>query len=103
MAHDIAELYQAPSPTEPLASVLLHPDLKLLPPTYLAAPTKDPTHQETIFLYEEMTKQGVDADLIEWEGYPHFFWIIPMLQKSAEFMRVWNEKLRGLIERASAP
>jgi acetyl esterase/lipase len=94
------EQYKAPAPSEPLVSVLLHPDIKLLPPTYIAAPTKDPTHQETLFLHEEMKKQGVDADLVEWTGYPHFFWTIPMLQESVKFMAVWNEKLRGLIARA---
>jgi acetyl esterase/lipase len=94
---DTTELYKAPSPEEPLSSVLLHQDIKHLPPTYIAAPTKDPTHQETVFLYEEMKKQGVRADLVEWEGFPHFFWIIPMLKETAKFMDVWNEKLRGLI------
>jgi hypothetical protein len=44
-----------------------------------------------------MKKQGVKADLVEWEGFPHFFWIIPMLKETAKFMDVWNEKLRGLI------
>ncbi|ERF76626.1 hypothetical protein EPUS_04446 [Endocarpon pusillum Z07020] len=96
------ELYQAPSPHEPLVSVLLHPDIKLLPPSCIMSPTKDPTNQETVFLYEEMKKQGVDADLVEWEGYPHFFWTVPMLKASAKFMEVWNEKLKGLIGRASS-
>lgn len=96
------ELYQVPSPHEPLVSVLLHPNIKHLPPSYLASPTKDPTNQEVVFLYEEMKKQGVDADLIEWEGYPHFFWTVPMLKESAKFMEVWNEKLKGLIRRASS-
>jgi hypothetical protein len=53
-----------------------------------------------LFLYEEMKKQGVEVDLVEWEGFPHFFWIVPMLKASAEFMGAWNEKLKGLIERA---
>lgn len=97
---DTTEQYKAPSPSEPLVSVLLHPDLKFLPPTYIAAPTKDPTHQETLFLHEEMQKQGVDADLVEWKGFPHYFWTIPMLQESAKFMAIWNEKLRGLIAKA---
>lgn len=99
---NVTELYQAPSPYEPLVSILLHPDIKLLPPSYITTPTKDPTHQETVFLYEEMKKQGVEADLIEWKGYPHFFWTVPMLKESAKFMEVWNEKLRGLIGRASS-
>jgi acetyl esterase/lipase len=96
------ELYQPPTPAEPLCSILLHPDLHLLPPTYLAAPTKDPTHQETVFLHEEMRKRGVRADLVEWVGYPHFFWIVPMLEEGARFMRVWNERLRAMVEGSGA-
>lgn len=53
-----------------------------------------------MFFYEELKKNGVQAEPVEWEGWPHFFWIIPMLKKSGEFMDVWNEKLRGLIEKA---
>jgi len=79
--------------------VVLHLDIKLLPPSYIAAPTKDPTHQATLFLYGEMKKQGVEAELVEWVGYPHFFWIVPVLGASKMFMEVWNEKLRGLIGR----
>lgn len=78
--------------------MLLNPDIKLLPPTYVAATEKDPTYQETVWLYEAMQKEGVaGADLVEWTGWPHFFWIIPGLKGSAEFMRVWNEKLKGMI------
>lgn len=90
------EWYAAPA-TDPLNSVLLHSDFKYLPPCYIAAPTKDPTHQETLFFYEECKKQGVKAELVEWVGMPHFFWTLPMLQKSQDFMRVWNEKLRAMI------
>ena len=53
-----------------------------------------------MFLFEECKKQGVEADLVEWVGLPHFFWAVPMLQKSQEFMRVWNEKLRAMIAAA---
>jgi acetyl esterase/lipase len=84
-----------------LVSILLHSDIKLLPSTYIASSTKDPTHQETVFFYEEMKKQGRPAELIEWEGWPHFFWIVPMLAESKKFMDVWNEKLRGMIRGAS--
>jgi len=96
-----AEWYAPSRLDDPLYSPLLHPDIKHLPPTYLAAPTKDPTHQETVFFAEELTAQGVKADLVEWEGWPHFFWILPMLKKSSEFMEVWNEKLSGMMRLAS--
>jgi acetyl esterase/lipase len=39
---------------DPLYSPLLHPDLKLLPPTYVAATTKDLIYQETVFFAEEL-------------------------------------------------
>jgi versiconal hemiacetal acetate esterase len=89
--------YAPPRIDDPLYSPLLHPDIKLLPPIYIAATTKDPTHQDTVFFAEEAKAQGVKVDLVEWVGWPHFFWIIPMLNKSREFMEVWNEKLRGMM------
>ena len=88
------------APTDPLASPLLHPDIKLLPPTYVAACTKDPLHQDTVFFYEECKRKGVDVDLIEWVGYPHFFWILPMLQRSKEFLDEWCEHLSGMVAKA---
>lgn len=54
-----------------------------------------------MFFYEECKEQGVAADLEEWVGMPHFFWVIPTLAKSQEFMRVWNEKLKAMIANAS--
>jgi acetyl esterase/lipase len=71
----------------------------LLPKTYIPACTKDPTHQECLFFYEECKKQGVDAQVVEWVGWPHFFWILPesLLPKSKEFLDVWCEKLRGMV------
>jgi versiconal hemiacetal acetate esterase len=60
--------------------------------------TNDPTYQETIFFYEECRKQGVMADLVEWSGLPHYFWIVPGMQKSTEFLTVWNKKLQEMIK-----
>jgi len=68
---------------------------------YVTAATHDPTYQETVFFFQECKKQGVRVDMKEWVGMPHFFWIIPSLPKSAEFMAAWNEKLRGMIAEAS--
>ncbi|CAN9170088.1 unnamed protein product [Alternaria sp. RS040] len=91
------EWLQPPSPEHPLYSPLVHPDIKLLPPIYIAAMTNDPTYQDTVFFHEECKKQGVKADLVEWSGLPHFFWSLPGMQKSREYMNVWNEKLRVMI------
>jgi acetyl esterase/lipase len=46
-------------------SVLLHPNIKVLPPTCVAVTEKDPTRQETVWFNEEMKKQGSEADLVE--------------------------------------
>jgi versiconal hemiacetal acetate esterase len=89
---------QPPAPDYPLYSPLLHPNIKLLPPVYATAMTHDPTYQETVFFYEECKKQGVKADLVEWSGLPHFFWSMPGMQKSREYMEIWNEKLQGMIK-----
>jgi acetyl esterase/lipase len=63
--------------------------------------TNDPSHSETVFFYEECQKQGVEVDLVEREGLPHFFWIVPGMEKSREYQDIWNEKLRGLIAQAA--
>jgi len=89
------EWYGAPA-ADPLYSVLLHPDIKHLPPCYIAACTKDPTHQDTLFFSEECKKQGVAADYVEWVGMPHFVWSLPMLKKSQEFMSTWSKKLKDM-------
>lgn len=86
-------------PDDPLASVVLHPDIPSLPPLYIAATTKDPTYPETTFFAEKCREGGVDLDLVEWTGFPHFFHVIPT-PKSAEFMKAWSDKLNGMIARA---
>lgn len=60
--------------------------------------TNDPTYQDTVFFYEECKKQGVEAELVEWPGLPHFFWSLPGMQKSREYMDIWNERLRVMIK-----
>jgi versiconal hemiacetal acetate esterase len=66
--------------------VLLHPDLGKLPPTYLVMCDKDPTHDEIKILNDEMTQQGCKVELKEYEGYPHFFFIVPMLKASQNYL-----------------
>src|SRR5690348_1706051 len=92
------EWLQPPSPDHPLYSPLLHPNIKLLPRVYVTAMTNDPTYQETVFFYEECKRQGVEADLVEWSGFPHFFWSLPGMQKSREYMEIWNQRLLGMIK-----
>lgn len=90
----------AAPPDDPLASVVLHPDIKYLPPIYIAATTKDPTYPETTFFAEKCQEAGVDVSVVTWTGLPHFFHVIPT-PKSAEFMQIWNDQLKVMIEKAS--
>jgi versiconal hemiacetal acetate esterase len=66
--------------------VLLHPDLAKLPPTYLVACGKDPTHDEILMLRDEMIEQGCQVECREYQGYPHFFFIVPILKASQEYL-----------------
>lgn len=45
--------------------------------------------------------EGVEVGLVEWKGWPHFFWIVPGLIGLEKFMKVWNEKLGGGIKIAA--
>lgn len=95
----LTEWYDAPN-SDPLFSTLLHPDIVPLPLVYLAACTKAPTHQDTIFFSEECKKQGVNVEMDQWVGWPHFFWILSMLPVSSEFMKFWCRKLKGMVAKA---
>ncbi|ETN36202.1 uncharacterized protein HMPREF1541_08479 [Cyphellophora europaea CBS 101466] len=89
-------------PDDPLHSCLLHPSVKLLPQTYIAACTNDPTYQETMFFYEECKKHGVVVEVKEFVGWPHFFWGIPTLAATEVFQSVWCQKLNEMLETAAA-
>jgi acetyl esterase/lipase len=85
------------SPTEPLWSLLLNPNLSKLPRTWIVACSKDPTHDEMLMFTDKLKKEGIDVSLEVCEGYPHFFWMLPMLQKSQEFMGKWVEQIRQMV------
>lgn len=80
------EVAYGASPTEPLFAILLHPALANLPPTYLVACDKDPTHDEVMMLNAEMKELGCKVDLKLYKGYPHFFFIMPLLKASQEYL-----------------
>jgi hypothetical protein len=46
--------------------------------------------------YDKLQKEGVDVSAEVCVGYPHFFWMLPMLQKSQEFMGVWAEHVKKM-------
>jgi len=77
--------------------VLLHPNLGKLPRTYLVACGKDPTHDEILMLRDEMAAQGADVELKVYEGYPHFFFIVPILKASAEYLDILVRKIQQLV------
>lgn len=59
----------------------------------MTAGTNDATYQETIFFYEECRKHGVCVELEEFVGWPHFFWIVPGLKGTDDFLRLWCQKM----------
>jgi versiconal hemiacetal acetate esterase len=77
--------------------VLLHPNLGKLPRTYLVACGKDPMHNEILMLRDEMEAQGASVELKVYEGYPHFFFIVPTLKASAEYLDGIVAKIRELV------
>lgn len=83
--------------TEPLWSHLLNPNLSKLPKVWLAAPTKDPTYHEMLMFFDKLKKEGVDVTMEEAKGYPHFFWMLPMMQKSQEFLNTWAGVVRDMV------
>jgi acetyl esterase/lipase len=91
-----ADAYGA-APDEPQSSILLHPDLAELPKTWLVACTKDPTLDEMMMFHDKLKASGVDVRIEFAHGYPHFFWMLPMLQRSQELMDSWTTRLREMI------
>jgi len=91
-----SDAYGAPA-EEPLCSVLLHPDLKDLPATYLVGCTKDPTFDDMMMLYSKLNQAGVPVQFEVAHGFPHFFWMLPTLQRSQELMDNWTVRLKEMI------
>jgi len=82
---------------EPLSSILLHPELRELPKTWLVACSKDPTWSDMIMFHDKLRRSGVDVKLEIARGYPHFFWMLPTLQRSQELMDTWTVRLKEMI------
>ena len=85
------------SPEEPLYSLLLNPSLSKLPRTWLVACSKDPTYDEMLMFHDKLEKQGVQVSLEVCKGYPHFFWMLPMLRKSQELMTKWAAQVQEMV------
>ena len=44
-----------------------------------------------------MTAQGCEVKLREYKGYPHFFFIVPMLRASQEYLDDIVAKIREMV------
>lgn len=58
----------------------------LFPPTYIAVCEYDPLRDDGFAMQKALEEKGVKTKLDYWSGLPHYFWIFPQLQESAEFM-----------------
>jgi versiconal hemiacetal acetate esterase len=48
-------------------------------------------------LRDEMAAQGANVELKVYEGYPHFFFIVPTLKASAEYLDILVRKIQELV------
>lgn len=48
-------------------------------------------------LRDEIAVQGANVELKVYEGYPHFFFIVPTLKASAEFLDILVRKIQKLV------
>jgi hypothetical protein len=46
---------------------------------------------------DKLKKEGVNVSLEVCWGYPHFFWMVPMLQKSQELVTKWADQVRQMV------
>jgi acetyl esterase/lipase len=60
--------------------------------------TKDPTYDEMLMFHDKLQKEGVDVSAEVYKGYPHFFWMLPMLKKSGEFLDEWAKQVRDMVK-----
>lgn len=51
---------------------------------------------------DEMTAQGCQVEFREYKGYPHFFFIVPMLKASQEYLDDIVAKIREMVVSAPA-
>jgi hypothetical protein len=48
-------------------------------------------------LADKLQKLGVNSSFEVVKGFPHFFWMLPMMAKSQEFMSKWAEEIRQMV------
>lgn len=85
-------------PANPLISPIFHPRLKDLPFVYFTTSNKDPANDEAKMLRHRLEELKVESVMKQYDGYPHFFHMLPMLKMTQTFY----EDLAGAVrERCS--
>lgn len=81
--HDL----QNEDPESPILSTLLRPDstLQQFPPIAFHLCGADPVRDGGLLLEEKLRKLGVQTRLEVYTGWPHAFWNLPQLKKSASY------------------
>ncbi|OAG37136.1 hypothetical protein AYO21_08671 [Fonsecaea monophora] len=77
-------------------SVLLHPRLHEMPPTYIAVAEKDVLRDDGLLLKHVLEEYGVPVKCDSYRGLPHYFWSFPgpsLANKAREFQ---ENLLKGL-------
>ena len=65
-------------PADPGISPIFHDKLGGLPPVYLTTSDKDPLNCDAEMMEYKLKRLGVDVELKEYKGYPHFFHVLPL-------------------------
>jgi versiconal hemiacetal acetate esterase len=66
--------------------VTLSKDLGKFPPTYIATCGKDPLRDDGRVLEQMLKKEGVKTRIDNYEGMPHYFWLMPGIKRGDEFL-----------------
>jgi len=80
----------AAKPTDPLVSPVFHERLAQLPPVWLATSDMDPSSVGALILRDMLVEaHGEGSGRVvhrEYNGYPHTFFLVPVLEMTAVFM-----------------
>lgn len=66
--------------------VTLSKDLGKFPPTYIATCGKDPLRDDGRVLEKMLKKEGVKTRSDTYEGFPHYFWLMPGIKGGEQFL-----------------
>jgi len=66
--------------------VTLSKNLKDFPPVYIATCGKDPLRDDGKVLEAMLKKEGVKTKSDFYDGFPHYFWLFPGIERGEEFL-----------------